>query len=294
VLAKTADNRAPATIETIEKRCGRMVAFVGADRDLRSVTVDELRRWIVQMKQGQRGRPTSDIYVEDHRKEAAAFFNWCVAERHVAHSPMELMEPFKITKTPVRTMRRIEIKQLLDLQRETREGIRNRAILSFLYDTGIRVGELARVKLEDVDFDQGIARVHGKTREIDEVPLSPALRAILWKYVHVARPPELFAEGAPLFVSRRGAAVTTNAVRQWMRRAKIKAGIDARTRVSPHVVRASAATHFAVDGASEFMVQRFLRHKDPSMSRKYVKVAELELARQHAIASPLSKLPRGA
>jgi hypothetical protein len=42
------------------------------------------------------------------------------------------------------------------------------------------------------------------------------------------------------------------------------------------------------------MVQRFLRHKDPSMSRKYVKVAELELARQHAIASPLSKLPRGA
>jgi integrase/recombinase XerD len=291
VLAKCAEGRAPATVETIEKRLARLVAFAGD----RTIDVELVRRWLVALKAGRRGRPTSDVYVEDHRKEAAAFFEWCVRERMLSRSPMATIGRYRVTRPAVRTLTRDEIARLLDLEPEHGEGMRNRAVLAFMYDTGVRIGELVRIRVGDVDLTAGAARIVGKNRIVETVPLSAKLRAILWAYLERARPRELFDDPeAPLFVERGGGALTTNAVRQWMRRAKIRAGIDSARRVSPHVIRASAATHFAAAGASAFVVQRFLRHRTIAMSQRYVALGEMELERLHAQASPLQRLARGA
>jgi integrase/recombinase XerD len=74
-----------------------------------------------------------------------------------------------------------------------------------------------------------------------------------------------------------------------MRRMKRKLNLDGK-RVSPHVIRASAATHFAAAGASAFGVQRFLRHRTPTMSQRYVDLASLDFAQLHAEASPLQAI----
>ncbi len=83
--------------------------------------------------------------------------------------------------------------------------------------------------------------------------------------------------------------MTTNAIRLWMRRAKVPAGLEGK-RVSPHVIRASAATHFAASGVSAFGVQRFLRHRTPTMSQRYVDLGSIDFARLHANSSPLQQL----
>lgn len=292
LLSKRASGKAPATIETARTRIGRMIRALG-DPTASEIHVDDVRQWLVAMKQGRTGRPTSDVYVENHRKEAAAFFTWAVRERHLSRSPMATIEKYRVTRPAIHTLTREEIALLIDQQPDTHEGMRNAAILAFMYDTAVRVGELVKIRLEDVDLAAAQVRIEGKNRRVESVPISPKLRSILWTYISRARPRELFAGTAQLFVARDGGPVTTNAVRLWMRRAGDRAHIVDK-RVSPHVIRASAATHFAANGVSAFGVQRFLRHRTSTMSQRYVDLSQIDFERQYAAASPLQHLKRGA
>ena len=290
LLAKQASGLAPATIECYRERLGRLVTFLG-NPNVRSVTRTDLRRWLIFLKTG-RGRPTTGVYVDGHRRVADGFFAWAVREGRLVRSPMIGVEKFRGDRPPIRTLSRDEIDRLMPQQPETPTGIRNRAILAFMYDTGVRAAELVRLRLEDVDVAAGQARIHGKNRRIESVPLSQALRSELANYLRRCRASALPSGTGPLFVSRTGGALTTNAIRLWMRRAKPRAGLQGK-RVSPHVIRASAATHFAASGVSAFGVQRFLRHRTPTMSQRYVDLGALDFARLHADASPLQQLARG-
>ena len=286
VLAKEASGRAPATLDCYRIRLSRLVAFLG-DPAVTSITPTDLRRWLIALKSG-RIRPTTGVYVEGHRAVAEGLFRWAVGEGRLTRSPMSGVERFRGDRPPIRTLTRQEIAMLLGQQPDTVMGRRNRAMLAFMYDTGVRGAELVRLRLEDVDLGAGQARIRGKNRRIETVPLSPALQAELQEYLRRAGRGTGGATPA-FFVSRSGSAVTTNGIRLWMRRAKVPAGLEGK-RVSPHVIRASAATHFAASGVSAFGVQRFLRHRTPTMSQRYVDLGSIDFARLHASASPLEQL----
>lgn len=286
LIAKEASGRAPATIDCYRIRLGRLVAFL-ADPPPQSVTTEALRRWLIALK-GGRARPTTGVYVEGHRAVADALFTWAVAERRIRRSPTVGVERFRADRPPIRTLTPDEIALLLAQQPDTASGRRNRAMLAFMYDTGVRAAELVRIRNEDVDLAAGQARIHGKNRRIETVPLSPALRVELGRYLSGAHV-RARDGSAPFFRSRTGEAITTNAIRLWMRRAKARAGLQGK-RVSPHVIRASAATHFAAKGVSAFGVQRFLRHRTPTMSQRYVDLGSLDFPRLHATFSPLQQL----
>jgi site-specific recombinase XerD len=288
LLAKEASGRAQATLDCYRVRLARLVVFLG-DPSVKSITATDLRRWLIALKAG-RVRPTTGVYVEGHRRVADGLFAWAVGEGRLARSPMSGVDRFRGDRPAIRTLTRQEVATLLAQQPDTAIGRRNRAMLAFMYDTGVRAAELVRLRLEDVDLHAGQARIHGKNRRIDTVPLSPALRSELFAYVRRDR--SRASDAAPaFFVSRAGSAVTTNAIRLWMRRAKGPAGLEGK-RVSPHVIRASAATHFAASGVSAFGVQRFLRHRTPTMSQRYVDLGSIDFAQLHASASPFQQLSR--
>ena len=286
VVAKEASGRAPATVECYRVRLGRLVAHLG-DVPIGRIRADDLRGWLLALKRGQL-RPTSGTYVEGHRLVADGLFAWAVREGYLKVSPMAAVERYRADRPPIRTLGRDEVARLMRECRDTPTGRRNRAILAFLYDTGVRSAELARLTVGDVDLAAAQARIRGKNRRVETVPLSPALVAEVMRYLE-ERPPETRGSGAPLFTSPGGKPVSTNAMRLWMRRMKKKVGLDGK-RVSPHVIRASAATHFAANGVSAFGVQRFLRHRTPTMSQRYVDLASLDFAQLHATASPLQAI----
>jgi integrase/recombinase XerD len=286
LLAKEASGRSPATIDCYRVRLGRLVAHLG-DVPPARIRADDLRGWLLALKRGS-VRPTSGTYVEGHRLVADGLFSWAVREGYLRTSPMSGVERFRADRPPVRTLTRDEVARLMRECPDTPTGRRNRAIIAFLYDTGVRAAELARLTLGDVDMESAQARIRGKNRRVETVPLSPALVAELTRYLE-ERPPVTRVAGAPLFTSRGGAPMSTNAIRLWMRRMKRVTGLEAK-RVSPHVIRASAATHFAASGASAFGVQRFLRHRTPTMSQRYVDLASIDFARLHATASPLQAI----
>ena len=288
LLAKEASGRAQATLDCYRIRLGRLVTFLG-DPAVNAITPTDVRRWLIALKSG-RLRPTTGVYVEGHRAVAEGLFTWAVGEGRLTSSPMSGVERFRGDRPPIRTLTRQEVAVLLAQQPDTAMGRRNRAMLAFMYDTGVRGAELVRLRLEDVDLDAGQAHIRGKNRRVETVPLSPALRSLLLAYLRGDRSGASNATAA-FFLSRDGSAVTTNAIRLWMRRAKVPAGLEGK-RVSPHVIRASAATHFAASGVSAFGVQRFLRHRTPTMSQRYVDLGSLDFAQLHADASPLQRLPR--
>jgi integrase/recombinase XerD len=286
LLAKEASGRAQATLDCYRVRLGRLVAFLD-DPAVKSITATDLRRWLIALKAG-RVRPTTGVYVEGHRRVAEGLFTWAVGEGRLGRSPMSGVDRFRGDRPPIRTLTRQEIATVLEQQPDTASGRRNRAMLAFMYDTGVRAAELVRLRIEDVDLDAGQARIYGKNRRVDTVPLSPALRPILLEYLRRDRA-RANAPTTAFFLSRDGSPVTTNAIRLWMRRAKVPAGLAGK-RVSPHVIRASAATDFAASGVSAFGVQRFLRHRTPTMSQRYVDLASIDFERLHASASPFQQL----
>lgn len=178
---------------------------------------------------------------------------------------------------------RSQMKRLMrqpDMQ--TSIGIRNRAVMEVLYSTGIRLGELLGLQVEDVDLESlmvFIRRGKGATQRV--VPLGKSAADILTDYLAQVRP--LLVEGRQvtpaLFLTGKGTPITEGAVRAFLRIYRAKAVIL--TPVSPHVFRRSCATHFLQNGAHIRFVQQLLGHASLKATHHYTKVLPVELKATH-------------
>ena len=145
---------------------------------------------------------------------------------------------------------------------------RDRAILELLYATGVRVSELATVKIAELDLDERLVRVFGKGARERMVPLGGAAAEAAGRYLREVRPALDRGEGkGVLFLNRRGRPLTRMAIWSLVRGAARRAGI--RRKVSPHTLRHSFATHLLEGGADLTVVQELLGHADISTTQIY-------------------------
>lgn len=99
----------------------------------------------------------------DYFRAIKRFFNWLVDETILAVSPMANMKPPRIPKTLIQPFRLEDIRSLLALcDDKTFLGIRNKAIILVFLETGLRLSELAKIQIKDINFDRGIIKVMGK------------------------------------------------------------------------------------------------------------------------------------
>jgi site-specific recombinase XerD len=291
LLARRAAGRTPSTIEWYDARLRRFAAFVG-DPPASGVTAADVRRFLVAVKAGTGGRETADSYTEGHRKAIAALFTWAVGEGIVARAPTAGVPRFRCDRRLPTVLSRMDIDALLSSQKRTPTGIRNTTMLLLMFDTGIRVGELAATTVRDLDLERGELRVRGKSRRERMVPVGPAVRAVLFTYLARVRPAELFAGTDALFLGRHGRPITTNAIRQLVKRAKLRAGVTAR--VHPHAFRSSFATHYILNGGDPATCQTIMGIRSAQVFNGYVNVALSDVHAAHAKASPVERMLRGA
>jgi integrase/recombinase XerD len=161
---------------------------------------------------------------------------------------------------------------------------RDRAMLELLYASGLRASELAGVRVEDVHATLGVVLVTGKGSKQRLVPVGrPALDAID-VYLKECRPVLAKHSAAPtsrLFLSRRGGALERVAVWQIVKRCAAAAGLS---KVHPHVLRHSFATHLLAGGANLRAVQEMLGHADIATTQIYTHVDSSrlqEVVRKH-------------
>jgi integrase/recombinase XerC len=164
-------------------------------------------------------------------------------------------------------------------------GIRDVAMLELLYATGIRVGELAGLDIDDLDRDRNVVRVLGKGRKERTVPFGhPAARA-LDRWLGEGRP-ALRAEGAglALFLGARGRRIDQRAVRSLVHRriADVAGAPD----IGPHGLRHTAATHLLEGGADLRSVQELLGHASLATTQLYTHVTADRLRTAYRQAHP--------
>jgi integrase/recombinase XerD len=156
--------------------------------------------------------------------------------------------------------------------RRTVRGTRDAAMLETLYATGLRVSELVKLRLRDVNFDAGYLVTLGKGRKERLVPVGEAALASIRTYVDTAR--STFAgtrTNESLFLTHHGRPMTRQGFWKLLGRYARAAGI--RKRISPHKLRHSFATHLVERGADLRAVQAMLGHADIGTTEIYTHVS---------------------
>jgi len=157
----------------------------------------------------------------------------------------------------------------------TPRGMRDKALISVLYATGLRVSELISLKLSNLHLDDGYVTCIGKGDKERIVPIGQDATDWVKRYLAESRP-RLAASGSRwLFVNARGTPLSRVGFWKLLKEYGIKAGIS--RSISPHVLRHSFATHLLDRGADLRAIQMMLGHADLSTTQIYTHVLEARL-----------------
>jgi integrase/recombinase XerD len=210
-----------------------------------------------------------------------SFFRFLVREGMLSESPVSEVKGPGIGRPLPKYMTVTEVRSLLDApDRSTPEGMRDRAMMMLMYAAGLRASEAVSLGLSSVDMNGGFLRVFGKRGKERIVPVADAALDSLKEYIRDWRP--AFIKDRPtnaLFLSRQGRPVTRqtlwNRIARWARTAGI------RTKISPHALRHSFASHLLAGGADLRAVQAMLGHADISTTQIYTHVTAERLREIH-------------
>ena len=235
----------------------------------------------------------------DHKKTSVArklaslrtFFQFLVREGVLETNPAKLVATPRIErKLPNHLSMEDAVRFIETPDTNTDLGRRDRAIIEFLYATGIRVGELVNINMQDIDFREKLVRVTGKRRKQRIVPFGePALHALV-HYLEETRPvflnncPAAERDNNAVFLNYQGTRITTRSVGRMIDK-YIKQCADIHN-ISPHSLRHSFATHLLDGGADLRDIQELLGHARLSTTQIYTQVSMEKMIEVYDRAHP--------
>jgi integrase/recombinase XerD len=204
-------------------------------------------------------------------------FRFLKAERACALDPTEGIDLPRYGRKLPELLGVEEVDALIGApDRRTPRGLRDAAMVETLYATGLRVSELVKLRLRDVNFDAGYLKTAGKGRKERLVPIGEAALAALRSYIETARASFVGPRATDaLFLTRHGRVMTRQGFWKLLGRYARAAGI--RKAISPHKLRHSFATHLIERGADLRAVQAMLGHADIGTTEIYTHVSRRHL-----------------
>lgn len=165
------------------------------------------------------------------------------------------------------------------------KSLRDAAILEMLYATGIRVSELTAIKTGDIDHYLGIVLIMGKGRKERYVPFGSFAGEALSAYVEKSRPKLMKnKEHDVLFVNLRGSPLTERGVQHILTSVMERASLH--TKIYPHMIRHTFATHLLANGADMRSVQELLGHTHLSSTQVYTHITKEHLRKTYMNTHP--------
>lgn len=188
-----------------------------------------------------------------------SFFDWLILEGDIKENPCDKVDSPKIGRYLPEVLSVDEIDAIMDsVDLSTAGGIRDRAILEFLYGCGLRVSEACSLKLSDIFKSDGFVRVIGKGDKERLVPLGEMASDALDSYLEVRGTAARGYEDY-VFLNRFGHPISRVSVFNMIKKQALMAGIV--KDISPHTFRHSFATHLIENGADLRVVQEMLGHE---------------------------------
>jgi integrase/recombinase XerD len=259
------------SLEAYSSDLSRFNAFFGADAGLPGT--EEIRHYLDHLtNSGLGGRS-----VGRHLTTLRNFYGFLLREGLVEADPTEYLRSPKQWQTIPKFLNLKEIDKLIEAPDTTRpRGLRDRAMLELLYASGLRVSELCRLGMSDLNLELGVLRTTGKGNKQRLVPVGKEAVRAVEDYLRNGRCGLLKGRASRyLFITARGGCLTRQAF--W----KLLAGYGRKVGIfhglTPHVLRHSFATHLLEGGADLRSVQVMLGHADISTTQIYTHVMRSRL-----------------
>ncbi|MDO5696720.1 MAG: tyrosine recombinase XerC [Dermatophilus congolensis] len=249
------------------------------------VDLADLRDWLGVTAEAGAARST----LARHTASVRAFFRWAKRSGLIETDPtLRLATPKKSGHLPT-VLKQRQAADLLDRARTSTDGtggtdeadetdqavrLRDLALLELLYATGLRVGELASLDIDDVDLAERTARVVGKGDKERIVPFGVPARDALRAWSVARRRLATERSGPALFLGVRGGRLGQRQIREAVHAAAHAAAVPD---IAPHALRHSAATHLLDGGADLRDVQELLGHSTLSTTQIYTHVSAKRL-----------------
>lgn len=312
-LTETSQNAGWNNIKSMQNYLEQFLIFLAAERGLSTAyqlsvrqTLETFQNWLSNRKLfisgledvhisqfisglKSKGHATGSIRVE--AIHLRIFFRWLHHSKHIQIDPTAHLEPPRADLALPETLDKTTIKKLLESIKPGNTGnpfdYRDLAILELLYACGLRVSELISLKLEHYDETDQFIRVTGKGNKTRYIPVGRSAENSITLYVKKGRPSFVGKKTkSHIFLSRRGTALTRERIRQIIKERALHAGIG--TRVYPHLIRHSFATHLLENGADLRIIQELLGHSDISTTQIYTHVEQERLLNIHRQFHPRS------
>ena len=259
-------------------------AFLHAEgiQKITEVEYIHARLYVTKLYDEQKARTSISRKISSIR----SFFRFLNREQNIDDAPFRsLYHPKKEERLPSFFYEE-ELKELF----EKNEGdepiqIRNMALLELLYATGMRVSECVSLELTDIDFHYNIVRVMGKGRKERIIPFGQYAHDALIRYIEQVRPTLMKKENhQKVFVNMRGGELTTRGVRYILSEMIDNASMH--TKIYPHMLRHTFATHLLNNGADMRTVQELLGHANLSSTQIYTHVTKEALRKTYMNSHP--------
>ncbi len=273
LAAKAAEGASPRTIEWYRMILVRLVRALDAGRTVDGLDPAELRAWLVELR-----TTLAPISVAGYVRTLRVFGNWLAAEGLAEAAALRGLRRPRVPHKLIEPVADDVLRRLLAIS-----SVRDRAIVLLMLDTGLRLSEVAGIRLGDLRPD-GTLKVRGKGSRERIVPVGSTARNAIVRYLGVRGP------GGPddaLFLGRRG-ELGVRGIAQVFRRLKARVGVS--DRLSPHSLRHTFARSYLVNGGDVFSLQRILGHTTLDMVKRYVALSDTDLATRHRDASPADRL----
>jgi integrase/recombinase XerD len=212
-----------------------------------------------------------------HISTLRTFYSFLAEQGAIRDDPTSLLASPRQWQSLPKYLNKQEVDRLVGAPESGKPtGLRDRAMLEFLYATGLRVSELCKVQVSDLEMNLGYVRVVGKGNKQRIVPVGRAALAAAESYLGDGRPVLLKGRRSPyLFVTARGTAMTRQSFWKLLGGYGKKVGIF--HNLTPHVIRHSFATHLLEGGADLRSLQTMLGHADISTTQIYTHVMRSRL-----------------
>ena len=280
----------PATIRDYTNTFNKFVSYLGVDVQINDITPAIIEGFLGSWKQLKKKT------ILNYHVGLSALWTWA-SERGFAETQVpQKVRPPKPDTVAVVPFTEQDIRLLLGscdhsricitpgkrtYKKKTSNGSRMKTTILLLLDTGIRVQEFCDLKVKDVDLRNRYITVFGKGRKGRQIPISPRTAQALW--AHFAEHPSTSIQG-PAFSTIDGLKQQRGTVQRSLNIIGDRAGV---LNVHPHRFRHTFAINYLRNGGDIYTLQQILGHSTLDMVRRYLALAQADIANAHRIASPV-------
>lgn len=291
-VANAADGLKPTTLAWYRVRLSKFVSHVGGEILIQEISTAMIREWIIVLRGREKlsvGHGSGQVKMHTlhgYMRALRRFWRWSCLEYDITPNPMDRVRLPQRPRPEPKAISLDDLRAIFIACDESPEGLRDRALIAFLCDTGCRAGGALGLTVEDCDLAHLRARVVEKGDRPRVVPFSTFTAYHLIKWFEV-RP-----KGTAVFCSlkkRRGLPLSYSGLAKILSRLKEKAGVKGR--VNPHSFRHGFAREYVRNGGDLSSLSRLLGHSGIGVTADYYAVfSEPEIAEFHAKYSPIRNL----